>query len=149
MGGLVAPISMALTCRVEEPSTASQPDSCTATNRDAFHSPRQRPIEHGLSVRPSGNFVFALPRASSNCVWVRFSALLRSASLRRRAQARRMIPQGPIADKKKPGTRYPHVRASHSAVASTYRLKRVLDHVGRDLWAHFLAGSDRKSIVNA
>ena len=32
MGTLVAPISMALMCRVEEPSTASLPDSCTATN---------------------------------------------------------------------------------------------------------------------
>jgi hypothetical protein len=30
----VAPISMALTCRVEEPSTASQPDSCGAANSD-------------------------------------------------------------------------------------------------------------------
>src|SRR6202048_1832772 len=32
MGALVAPISMALTCRVEEPSTASGPDSCSAAN---------------------------------------------------------------------------------------------------------------------
>jgi hypothetical protein len=28
----VAPKSMALTCQVEEPSTASEPDSCTAAN---------------------------------------------------------------------------------------------------------------------
>src|SRR5262249_45439439 len=39
---------------------------------------------------------------------------------------------------------------SHSAVKTlTYRLERVLDHVGRNLWAHLLAGADRESIVNA
>src|SRR5262249_20430565 len=32
MGALVTPISVALTCRVEEPSTASKPDSCSAAN---------------------------------------------------------------------------------------------------------------------
>src|SRR5262245_47298393 len=32
---------------------------------------------------------------------------------------------------------------------STYRFERVLDHVGRDLWANVLAGADRESIVNA
>src|SRR5262249_15893778 len=32
---------------------------------------------------------------------------------------------------------------------STYWLERVFDHVGRDLWAHVLAGADRESIVNA
>src|SRR5262252_1728742 len=68
----------------------------------------------------------------------------------RRAQARRTIPQCPIADKKKPGTRYPCVRASHSTLkTSTYRLERVLNHVGRDLWAHVLAGAHRESVVNA
>src|SRR5262245_12689355 len=39
MGALVAPISMALTCRVEEPSTASQPDSCAAANGLSMRSP--------------------------------------------------------------------------------------------------------------
>src|SRR5262249_4492345 len=41
-------------------------------------------VEHGFSVRPwpSGNFVFALPHASSNCVWVKFLVPLRSALLR-------------------------------------------------------------------
>src|SRR5262245_23559223 len=37
---------------------------------------------HGFIVRPSGNFVSALPHASSNCIWVKFVAPLRSAPLR-------------------------------------------------------------------
>src|SRR5215831_454995 len=36
MGALVAPISMALRCRVEEPSTASKPDLRTAAKRPLF-----------------------------------------------------------------------------------------------------------------
>src|SRR5262252_5594127 len=36
MGALSAPTSMALTCRVEEPSTASGADSCTAANSILF-----------------------------------------------------------------------------------------------------------------
>src|SRR5262249_58803807 len=32
---------------------------------------------------------------------------------------------------------------------STYRLERVLDHVGGGRWAHGLAGADRESVVNA
>ena len=37
----------------------------------------------GFSVKPSsGNFVSASPHAPSNCVWVRFLALLRSAPVR-------------------------------------------------------------------
>src|SRR5215831_12442233 len=39
-------------------------------------------VEHGFSVRPSGNFVFELPHASSNCVWVKFLTALRLAPLR-------------------------------------------------------------------
>src|SRR5262249_49414313 len=35
MGALVTPISVALTCRVEEPSTASKADLRTAAKRDA------------------------------------------------------------------------------------------------------------------
>src|SRR5262245_16940254 len=34
MGALVTPISVALTCRVEEPSTASKADICGAANRE-------------------------------------------------------------------------------------------------------------------
>src|SRR5215475_2029050 len=45
------------------------------------------------------------------------------------------------------------VRASRLRIrrlkTSTYWLERVFDHVGRDLWAHVLAGADRESIVNA
>jgi hypothetical protein len=41
-----------------------------------------QPFEHGFSVRPSGNFAVALPHASSNCVWVKFWALLSLAPLR-------------------------------------------------------------------
>src|SRR5262245_42375619 len=44
------------------------------------------------------------------------------------------------------GTRCSRVPASHRRLkTSTYRLKRVLDHVGRDLWAYLLAGADRES----
>jgi hypothetical protein len=58
--------------------------------------------------------------------------------------------QARIANKKKPGTRYPRVRASISTVkTSTYLLERVRNHVGRDLSTHVLAGADRESIVNA
>src|SRR5262249_25683080 len=36
MGALVTPISVALTCRVEEPSTASKADSCSAAILSLF-----------------------------------------------------------------------------------------------------------------
>src|SRR5262249_48809570 len=39
-------------------------------------------VEHSFSVNPSGNFVFELPHASSNCVWVKFLTALRLAPLR-------------------------------------------------------------------
>jgi hypothetical protein len=39
-------------------------------------------VEHGFSVRPSGNFVSELPHASSNCVWNKFVAPRRMAPLR-------------------------------------------------------------------
>ena len=39
-------------------------------------------VEHSFSVNPSGNFVFELPHASSNCVWVKFLTPVGSAPLR-------------------------------------------------------------------
>src|SRR5262249_10070147 len=41
-----------------------------------------RSVGHRFIVRPSRNFVYELPHASSNCVWVKFLASLRSAKLR-------------------------------------------------------------------
>ena len=35
-------------------------------------------VQHGFSVRPLGNFVFALPHASANCFWVNITSPLRS-----------------------------------------------------------------------
>jgi hypothetical protein len=44
-------ILVALTCRVEEPSTASQPDSCIAANNSVIRSPRRR----GLGTTPGSS----------------------------------------------------------------------------------------------
>src|SRR5687767_1814937 len=42
----------------------------------------------------------------------------------------------------------PRIRGFRATQALTYRLERVLDHVGRNLLANILAGADRESIVH-
>src|SRR5215510_5967959 len=50
VGALSAPASMALTCRVEEPSTASEPDSRTAAKRvGSFSSFDRGVVRHGAA----------------------------------------------------------------------------------------------------
>ena len=46
--------------------------------------------EHGFSVKPLSNLVFALPQASSNCLWVKFVGPLRLGPLK--SAPRRLAP---------------------------------------------------------
>src|SRR5262245_56826696 len=54
LGALTAPKSTALTCRPEEPSTASIPDSCTTATRCRYSmTSSARASNDGGTVRPS------------------------------------------------------------------------------------------------
>src|SRR5262245_49842562 len=67
----------------------------------------------------------------------------RDHHLERRLRANNGLTLLSTAPDSDPGPRIRRLRSS------TRRLERVLDHVGRDLSAHALAGADRESIMHA